>query len=66
MSTAQRKTGAPVEIPGFLRKQEPDALYAWWSTGRLLIVKDDTQVSLSTDDLTALRRFFDQFDRGAT
>ena len=51
-------------IPGFLEKKEPDAEFAWWSTGRLLIVKDGTQISLSTDDLRALRRFFDQFGGG--
>lgn len=52
-------------IPGFLEKKELDAQFAWWSTGRLLIIKDGTQVSLSTDDLRSLRRFFDQFDTGA-
>lgn len=52
---------APVEIPAFLEKKEPDAIYSWWSTGRLLILKGDGQVSLSRDDLANLRRFFDQF-----
>ncbi|MCX8017058.1 MAG: hypothetical protein N2690_04030 [Rhodocyclaceae bacterium] len=52
---------APIEIPAFLEKREPDAVYSWWSTGRLLILKDGGQVSLSRDDLAALRRFFDQF-----
>lgn len=51
----------PREIPTFLEKKEPDALYAWWSNGRLLIVKDEGTVSLSRDDLANLRRFFAQF-----
>jgi len=53
---------APVEIPEFLQKREPDALFAWWSNGRLLIVKDKESVSLSTDDLHSLRRFLGQFE----
>lgn len=56
-------TPRDVEIPAFLEKREPPAIFSWWSTGRLLIVKDGGQVSLSRDDLAALRRFFDQFAR---
>lgn len=52
------------ETPDFLRKKEPDAIYGWYSTGRLMILKDDRQISLSADDLANLRRFFDQFDQG--
>ena len=53
------------EIPSFLEKREPDAQFAWWSTGRLLIVKDGNTVSLSADDLANLRRFFNQFEVAA-
>jgi len=53
--------GTPLDVPSFLQKREPPALYAWWNTGRLLIVKDEATVSLSCDDLAELRRFFDQF-----
>jgi hypothetical protein len=55
---------APVEIPEFLQKREPDAIFGWWSNGRLLIVKDEDSVSLSTDDLASLRRFLSQFEGG--
>jgi hypothetical protein len=51
------------EPPAFLRREKP-ALYGWFSSGRLVIVKDDTAISLDRDDLADLRRFFDQFDRG--
>lgn len=51
-------------IPGFLQKNEPDAIFGWYSTGRLMILKADRQISLSTDDLANLRRFFDQFAPG--
>lgn len=55
---------APREAPDFLKRREPDAVFAWWSDGRLLIVKDDDQISLSGDDLLALRRFLAQFEGG--
>ncbi len=53
---------APREAPDFLKRKEADALFAWWSSGRLLIMKDKTKVSLSGDDLLALRRFLAQFE----
>lgn len=55
------------ETPDFLRKKEPDAIYGWYSTGRLVILKADRQISLSADDLANLRRFCGQFgeDDGA-
>ncbi len=46
-----------IEMPEFLRRREPDVLYSYDSAGRLTIVKGDDAVSLSPDDLAALRRF---------
>lgn len=51
-----------LEIPAFLERKEPAAVYMWLSTRRLIIQKGDEQIDLSLDDLLALRRFFDQFD----
>lgn len=48
-------------IPAFLERREPAAVYMWMSTRRLVIHKDKGRVDLSLDDLKALRRFFDQF-----
>lgn len=53
----------PREIPAFLLRTEPLAQFAYWSSGRLLIVKDEVTVSLSPDDLQELRRFVSQFDK---
>lgn len=50
------------EIPACLTKGEPDAVYGWFSTRRLLITKGDTDISLSADDLARLKRFFEAFD----
>ncbi|MDD5176791.1 MAG: hypothetical protein PHQ05_10255 [Sterolibacterium sp.] len=55
-----------LEIPAFLERREPLAQYGLWSNGRFLIVKDDVSISLSQDDLRELRRYFDQFDNGAS
>lgn len=49
-------------IPAFLERREPAAIFSWWSTGRLQINKDGTQVSLSKDDLSEMRRFVEQFE----
>lgn len=51
-----------IEIPAFLERKEPAAVYMWLSTRRLIVQKGDEQLDLSLDDLLALRRFFDQFD----
>lgn len=51
-----------IEMPAFLERKEPAAVYMWLSTRRLIIQKGDEQLDLSLDDLLALRRFFDQFD----
>lgn len=51
-----------IEIPAFLERKEPAAVYMWLSTRRLIIQKGDEQLDLSADDLRAMRRFFDQFD----
>lgn len=53
--------GAVLEIPYFLERKEPQALYALWNNGRFHIVKGEISVSLSQDDLQGLRRYFDQF-----
>lgn len=50
------------EIPACLTKSEPDAVYGWFSTRRLLITKGGVDVSLSADDLVRLKRFFEAFD----
>lgn len=51
-----------IEMPAFLERKEPAAVYMWLSTRRLIIQKGDEQLDLSLDDLRALRRFFDRFD----
>ena len=51
-----------IEIPAFLERKEPAAVYMWLSTRRLIVQKGDEQLDLSLDDLLALRRFSDQFD----
>lgn len=54
-----------IEMPAFLERKEPAAVYMWMSTRRLIVQKGDEQIDLSLDDLRALRRFFDQFDMEA-
>lgn len=49
----------PVEIPSCLTKREPDAIYAWFSTRRLLVIKDGKQLTLSADDVKGLFSFVD-------
>jgi hypothetical protein len=49
----------PAEIPACLAKREEDAIYAWFSTRRLLVIKDGQQLTLSADDLRGLLRFVD-------
>lgn len=53
----------PREIPAFLQRNEPLAQFAYWSSGRLLIVKDEQAISLSPDDLLEMRRFVSQFEK---
>lgn len=48
---------AGLETPEFLKPKEPPAIYAWFSTRRLLVVKDGAHISLSADDVRALARF---------
>lgn len=48
---------AGLETPEFLKRAEAEALYAWWSSRRLLIIKDGATVSLCADDLRGLLRF---------
>lgn len=45
------------EVPGCIAKAEPDAIFAWYSTRRLLVIKDGVQISLSPDDILKLGRF---------
>lgn len=45
------------EPPLFLQRREAAAQFAYWSNGRLLIVKDGEQISLSPDDLAEFWRF---------
>ncbi|OHC68606.1 MAG: hypothetical protein A3H93_09085 [Rhodocyclales bacterium RIFCSPLOWO2_02_FULL_63_24] len=47
----------PSEIPGCIARRETDAVYAWFSTRRLQVVKGDVTLSLSADDLRALFNF---------
>lgn len=49
----------PREIPACIAKHEPDAIYGWFSSRCLLIVKDGETVTLSADDLRNLVRFID-------
>jgi hypothetical protein len=51
-----------VEVPDFLVKGEPDAIFAWFSTRRLAIIKGEVAISLSVDDVRALARFVERFD----
>lgn len=50
-------------IPGCIAKREPEAIFAWFSTNRLTVMKDGDAISLSADDLIILRRFLGQFER---
>lgn len=56
MGNAERKV-LELQPPAGLLHQEPAALFAWWSSRRLLIVKDGDTLSLSADDVRALGRF---------
>lgn len=56
---------AGLGIPGAIAKREPDAVFAWFSTRRLVIMKDGDAISLSADDVSNLARFVDRFDQGA-
>lgn len=47
-----------LETPEFLKRREPDAIYMWTSTKRLIVTKDGDAISLSGDDIRALIRFF--------
>lgn len=51
-----------IEIPAFLDRKEPAAVYMWLSTKRLIVSKGEDQIDLSADDLLGLIRFFRQFD----
>lgn len=55
---------ASLGIPGAIAKREPDAVFAWFSTNRLAIMKDGDAISLSADDVRSLARFVDRFDQG--
>lgn len=55
--SAQATIQIQVEVPGFLKKTEEDAIFAWWSNGRLLAVKGEESISFSPDDILSLRRF---------
>lgn len=50
----------PENVPSFLRK-EPPAIYGWFSSGRLVVIKDGDAISLSRDDLAGLRDFVMKF-----
>lgn len=47
------------EIPGCIAKHEPEAVYAWFSTRRLVVTKGKQCIELSADDLRGLMRFVD-------
>lgn len=47
----------PREIPSCIAKNEPDAIFGWFSTRRLLVIKDGVTVSLSADDVRKLGMF---------
>lgn len=47
----------PAEIPACIAKREPDAIYGWFSTRRLLVIKDGQQLTLSADDVKQLFNF---------
>jgi len=49
------------EPPAFLRRDQP-AIYGWFSSGRLVILKEGDAISLSRDDLAELRRFISDFE----
>jgi len=61
---APTPTPPQLEIPAFLERREPLARYALWNSGRLQIIKSETTIDLSQDDLRELRRYFDQFEKG--
>lgn len=50
----------PAEIPACIAKREQDAIYGWFSTRQLLVVKDGKTITLSADDLLNLVRFIDR------
>lgn len=47
------------EVPGWIAKKQPDAVFAWVSTMQLDISKGDADVTLSADDLRRLMKFID-------
>lgn len=51
-----------IEIPAFLERKEPAAVYLWSSQRRLVILKDNGRVDLSADELRA-RAIRAEFDR---
>lgn len=55
---------AGLGIPGAIAKREPDAVFAWFPTNRLVIMKGGDAISLSADDVRSLARFVDRFDQG--
>lgn len=52
---------AEVEPPAFLRREQP-AIFGWFSSGRLVILKGGEAISLDRDDLADLRRFLGDFE----
>lgn len=61
-----------LQPPAFVLRQEPPAEYCWWSSRRLLIIKDGETISLSPDDMRHLFAFIEasrideQIDGGAS
>lgn len=47
-----------VEVPQFLKRQQP-ARFGWWSDRTLMIVKGEETMTLDADDMRALARFVD-------
>lgn len=50
----------PREIPTCIAKREPDAIFGWFSTRQLMIIKGEQTMTLSADDLLGLVRFIDR------
>lgn len=49
-----------LEAPAMLKRHQP-AKFGWWSDRTLMIIKGEETMLLDADDLSGLRRFFDQF-----
>ncbi len=46
-----------LDVPDFLQRTGPAAIYGWMSSRTLLIIKDGENISLCADDIVALIGF---------